>query len=112
MVTHKRRRLFLFGSAGLAMSLALAGPSVGQDPVTITYFISNEPTGIASTEALIKGFEAANPGIHVEIETRPNDASGDNMLKTRLATGEMTDVFAYNTGSLFQALNPEQTWSI
>jgi raffinose/stachyose/melibiose transport system substrate-binding protein len=109
MARHTRRRLLLLGSAGVAMSLALAGSSFGQDPVTITYYIANEPTGLAATDALIKGFEAANPGIKVEIETRPNDASGDSMLKTRLATGEMDDVFNYNTGSLFQALNPEQT---
>ena len=28
-------------------------------------------------------------------------------MKTRLATQEMTDIFAYNSGSLFQALKPE-----
>ncbi|MDC7241388.1 MAG: extracellular solute-binding protein, partial [Spirochaetales bacterium] len=34
---------------------------------------------------------------------------GDNIVKTRLATGEMTDIFYYNAGSLLQALNPQQT---
>ena len=31
------------------------------------------------------------------------------MIKTRLATGEMADIFQYNSGSLFQALRPTQT---
>jgi raffinose/stachyose/melibiose transport system substrate-binding protein len=34
---------------------------------------------------------------------------GDNIVKTRLATGEMTDLFWYNSGSLLQALNPTET---
>ena len=42
-------------------------------------------------------------------EIRPGGAEGDNLIKTRLATGEMEDVFLYNSGSLFQALNPDQT---
>ena len=49
-----------------------------------------------------------NPDIKIEIETRPGGSEGDNLVKTRLATGEMTDVFLYNAGSLFQALNPPQ----
>jgi raffinose/stachyose/melibiose transport system substrate-binding protein len=44
-----------------------------------------------------------------EIEQRPGGAEGDNMVKTRLATGEMADIFQYNSGSLFHALRPTQT---
>ncbi len=36
-------------------------------------------------------------------------SEGDNIVKTRLATGEMADIFQYNSGSLFLALKPEQT---
>jgi raffinose/stachyose/melibiose transport system substrate-binding protein len=42
------------------------------------------------------------------VQTRPGGSEGDNIVKTRLSTGEMTDVFLYNSGSLFQALNPQQ----
>ncbi len=56
-------------------------------------------------------FEKANPGITVKVETRPGGGDGDNIVKTRLSTGDMTDVFMYNSGSLFQAINPKQTWS-
>ena len=109
MVTHTPRRMLLLASAGLAIGLALTGTGLGQDPVKLVYYFPNSPSNVASAESIIKGFEAANPGITIEIETRPNDDSGDNMLKTRLATGEMPDVFLYNTGSLFKAINPEQT---
>ncbi|NKF32602.1 extracellular solute-binding protein, partial [Pseudomonas sp. BGM005] len=40
---------------------------------------------------------------------RPGGGEGDNIIKTRLATGEMSDVFLYNSGSLLQALKPTQT---
>ena len=49
-----------------------------------------------------------NPDIKVTIETQPAGTEGDNLMKTKLATGEMNDVFAYNTGSLFQALSPDK----
>ena len=44
----------------------------------------------------------------IEIEQRPGGGEGDNIIKTRLATGEMSDVFLYNSGSLLQALKPTQ----
>ena len=103
------RRLLLGTSAGLAMTVAMAGPGWGQEPVTLTLLMGNDPTGLASTAELIKDFEAANPDIKIEIETRTVDATGDNMVKTRLATGEMTDMFNWNSGSLFQTLNPQST---
>ena len=73
----------------------------------LTFLLDVAPDTIAVFEAIIDAFEAKNPDITVEIETRPSGAEGDNLVKTRLATGEMTDVFLYNTGSLFQAINPE-----
>src|SRR5690625_3646412 len=43
------------------------------------------------------------------METKPSGTEGDNLVKTRLSTGEMNDLFTYNPGSLLQALNPDQT---
>ena len=76
--------------------------------VTLTYYIDDNPTNVASAENQIAAFEAANPDIKVELETHPGGGEGDNLVKTRLATGEMSDVFRYNAGSLFQALNPQE----
>ena len=73
----------------------------------LTFLVDVAPDTIAVFEALIEAFEAQNPDITVEIESRPSGGEGDNIVKTRLATGEMTDIFLYNTGSLFQAINPE-----
>src|SRR6185503_547896 len=102
------RRSMLVAAAGLAISASLAGPVFAQD-VTLTYLVDDNPTNVATSEALKAAFEAENPGIKIEIETRPGGGEGDNIIKTRLATGEMTDVFRYNAGSLFQALNAPQT---
>ena len=44
----------------------------------------------------------------VKVETRPAGTDGDNLIKTKLVTGTMDDVFLYNSGSLFQALEPDK----
>lgn len=79
------------------------------EPVTLTYLVDDAETSIAQTEALKAAFEEKYPYITIEIETRPQGGDGDNFVKTRLATGEMNDVFSYNSGSLLQALNPTET---
>jgi raffinose/stachyose/melibiose transport system substrate-binding protein len=60
-------------------------------------------------KALVDAYMALHPNVTINIENRPQGADGDNVVKTRLATGEMDDVFSYNSGSLLQALNPEET---
>ena len=61
------------------------------------------------TTGLTEAFTELHPNITFDIETRPGGADGDNIVKTRLSTGEMSDVFFYNSGSLMQALNPEES---
>jgi len=100
------RRTLLAATALLSLGLA---PAFGQDQVTLTYLVDDNPTNVATAEGLKAAFEAENPSIKIDIETRPGGGEGDNIIKTRLATGEMTDVFRYNAGSLFQALNAPQT---
>jgi len=75
----------------------------------LSVLIDNNPDTVAITEALTAAYSAANPDVTFEIELRPGGGEGDNLVKTRLATGEMADIFAYNSGSLFQALNPTRT---
>jgi raffinose/stachyose/melibiose transport system substrate-binding protein len=101
-----KRRTLLAATALLSLGLV---PSYGQEQVTLTYLVDDNPTNVATAEGLKAAFEAENPNIKVDIETRPGGGEGDNIIKTRLATGEMTDVFRYNAGSLFQALNAPQT---
>ena len=106
-MTKTSRRIALAGlSAGLLAMTALTGAAYAQ--TTLTFLIDNASNTVAQSEALVAAFEAAYPDINVEIETRPGGAEGDNIIKTRLATGVMSDIFLYNSGSLFQAINPQQ----
>ena len=94
-------------TAGLLALTALSGAAYAQS-VTLSYLIPSGADGVAVAEELVRSFEAANPDIKIEIETRPGGSEGDNLVKTRLATGSMADIFRYNSGSLFQAINPAQ----
>ncbi|MGR0219057.1 ABC transporter substrate-binding protein [Agromyces sp. ZXT2-6] len=109
-----RRSVVALGAGGLALSLALAGCSAGDSgsadgEVELTFLVDNGESTVATAEALAEAFTAENPDITIEVETRPQGADGDNVVKTRLSTGEMADLFQYNSGSLLQALNPDQT---
>lgn len=95
-------------SAALATALALAA-GAAEAQVTLSVLIDNNPETISSMEAVTAAYTAANPDVTFDIEQRTGGAEGDNIVKTRLATGEMADIFNYNSGSLFQALRPQDT---
>jgi raffinose/stachyose/melibiose transport system substrate-binding protein len=95
---------------GIAIAaLALAGcSSSGSGGSTISLLAGgNDPASTKFANDLSKAFHKANPTITVKVETRPAGTDGDNLIKTRLSTGDMNDVFLYNSGSLFQALHPD-----
>jgi raffinose/stachyose/melibiose transport system substrate-binding protein len=107
-------------AAATAAVLALGACSAGSlgssddesgagEGVELTYLVDNQENTVRTAQAVVDAFMAANPDITVTVETRPQGADGDNAVKTRLATGEMEDVFAYNSGSLLQALDPSST---
>ncbi len=89
-------------------SLGSSSGGGSADAVEITWLHGAETADVASAKALVKAFTAANPTITVKEETRPGGSEGDNLVKTRLATGDMSDVFVYNNGSLLQAIKPAQ----
>jgi raffinose/stachyose/melibiose transport system substrate-binding protein len=100
--------------ATLALSACSAG-SIGDDDsggeggkVTLTYLVDNSQDTVTAAEQVAKDFTAKNPNITVTVEQRPGGGEGDNLVKTRLSTGDMSDVFMYNSGSLFQALAPSK----
>jgi raffinose/stachyose/melibiose transport system substrate-binding protein len=111
--TSARRRLRLVALVAGA-ALALAGCSAGSlgssggDGVSLTFLITNNENTVRAAESVAEAFMAQNPGVTVEVETRPGGSEGDNIIKTRLATGDMADLFLYNSGSLFQAIGPVQ----
>jgi raffinose/stachyose/melibiose transport system substrate-binding protein len=79
----------------------------GGGKVTLSFLVDNQDTTVKTADALVKGFTAKNPDITVKVETRPAGTDGDNIVKTRLSTGDMSNVVMYNSGSLFQAINPK-----
>jgi raffinose/stachyose/melibiose transport system substrate-binding protein len=98
---------------GLAVALPVAlllgvtsTVSHAADTENITFLVDNSETSQLAAKALTDAYTKANPSVTFTITTRPGGAEGDNLVKTKLATGEMEDLFWYNSGSLFQALNP------
>jgi len=89
----------------LVSSMAFAGGQRNRNNV-LTFLVARDDD-LRGLEAVFKAFEQRT-GVRVEIDLRPGGTEGDNIVRTRLATGTMTDFFAYNTGSLFHALNPDQ----
>ncbi len=94
------------GALSLSACSGLGGSDDSSSGNEITFLTNNDPNNVVIAEAVIKAFEEANPDIDVKLDTRPGGAEGDNMVKTRLSTGDMADVFEYNSGSLFQAIAP------
>jgi len=100
-------------TTALALAACSAGSlgssdDAGGGKVTITYLIGNQDQDVKTANQLVKDFTAKNPDITIKTETRPAGTEGDNIVKTRLATGDMPEVFNYNTGSLFQAIAPQK----
>ena len=117
--TKKAGRGTALVALAAASTLVAAGCSAGSlgsssgegsaGATEITYLLGGSTDDVvASGKAMIEAFQAANPGITVKTDTRPGGSEGDNLIKTRLSTGDMSDVFAYNNGSLLQAIKPEQ----
>ena len=97
----------LFAAGCSAGSLgSSAGGEGSAGATTITFLTGATDTDVASAKAVIAAFTAANPNITVKNDTRPAGSEGDNLVKTRLATGDMSEVFIYNNGSLLQAIKP------
>lgn len=97
----------LFHSTALALSLAFVGG--GAWAQELTFLIDSSADSVAVTKALTEAYTKKHPDVTFAMEQRPGGSEGDNIIKTRLATGEMTDIFSYNSGSLMQALKPDRT---
>jgi len=96
-------------SSGLGGGSSSSGAAGGGESKTLTLLVGNDPTTVKAAKAVVEAFQQANSGVTVKTDTRPGGTQGDNLVKTKLSTGDMQDVFWYNSGSLLQALNPSQT---
>ncbi|WP_163505293.1 ABC transporter substrate-binding protein [Fodinicola acaciae] len=106
--TAARVAATLAGAAVFGGTLVGCGATGGGSGSTITLMAGgNDPVATKTANDFAAAFQKANPTIKVKVDTRPGGTEGDNLIKTRLSTGTMDDVFLYNSGSLFQALHPD-----
>ena len=83
-----------------------SNPEDGEELTELTLFIDTSTT--------MGGFEKVAElaekeiGIKIKVETHPSGYDGDNLIKTRLASGDMPDLIGYNSGALLKALNPSE----
>ncbi|MGQ7294886.1 ABC transporter substrate-binding protein [Quadrisphaera sp. KR29] len=112
MKVHRSRLLAALVAAPLVLTGCSAG-SLGSSSgdgeggsTAITFLVDNGAGTADVAQALVDAFEADHPDISISVETRPGGGDGDNLIKTRLSTGTMADVFLYNSGSLFQQIDP------
>lgn len=101
-----KRSLALLVATAL-LTLGLSTPVAAQ--TTELQLLIDNQTNLVSLKAVAAAF-TAKTGIKVTFDLRPGGADGDNIVKTRLASGDMDDLSYYNTGSLFQALNPSKNF--
>lgn len=107
---HGARMSRSLAATALAASLAV-GATVGvaaqDEDVSLSYLVTDVQFDLAT--GLVDAYTAMNPNVKIDIEVAPGGEELDNLVKTRLATGEMNDIFFYNSGSLLQAINPTET---
>lgn len=120
-----KKIMSLIMSSVLVAGLASCGGSGGETttggdtsaPASESTSASSEDktlTFLIDTDVSLAGFKAVAAlaeeklGITIEYETRPGGADGDNIVKTRLASGDMADLCGYNSGALLSALNPSE----
>ncbi|MDR2177057.1 MAG: extracellular solute-binding protein [Treponema sp.] len=103
---------FLILTVGMAVyagggSQGSSSGGTGSAKKTVITVLIDKDTNFDGSQAVLDA-AAKKFGVEFSIEVRPGGTEGDNITKTRLATGDMADIFLYNTGSLLQALNPER----
>ncbi len=80
------------------------------EPVTLTLLGPAGENDALMVDALTQAYTELHPNVTFEIEVAASGGTeADNLVKTRLATGEMNDIFYYNSGALLQALHPSDT---
>jgi raffinose/stachyose/melibiose transport system substrate-binding protein len=80
------------------------------EPVTVTLLTAQNQNDQLMINALTDAYTALHPNVTFELEIPPVPGEEvPNLVQTRLATGEMNDIFYFNSGALIQPLNPSQT---
>lgn len=96
----------ILSGCGGSDSKSSGSANEGDGSTTLTMLIS-ETADTPGFRAVVDAIEQ-ELNIKTEIERRPGGPEGENIVKTRLATGGMADLVLFNSGSLLMALNPEE----
>ncbi|NHI15738.1 ABC transporter substrate-binding protein [Microbacterium excoecariae] len=106
----RRGILAVSGITALALPLAacsVGGGSGGGSASELTILMASSGEGIEAMEAAGAAFTEEHPDVTVTVTSRPGGGEGDNIIKTKLNTGEMESIFGYNSGSQLQGLKPD-----
>jgi raffinose/stachyose/melibiose transport system substrate-binding protein len=85
-------------------------PAPAVQKTTLTLLTGSTGSTYAALQALATEAEK-KLNIAIKFDIKPDGTEGDNLVKTRLATGDMDDLLLYNSGSLLQALSPEENFA-
>ncbi|MDC4233429.1 ABC transporter substrate-binding protein [Actinomyces sp. B33] len=96
-------------AAGLTACGSASDTPSADGTTTVSIYIDSDPSSIALWDGLVESFNSSHDAIQISYETHPTGSEGDNLVKTRLSTGDMNDMFWYNSGSLLKALSPDTT---
>ena len=94
------------GASGGAAADSGAAEDLPYSGVTLTVWAANAEINDETMAVLDLATEKL--GMEFEIETNPSGTEGDNIIKTKCASGELCDLSNYNSGSVFAALNPSE----
>jgi raffinose/stachyose/melibiose transport system substrate-binding protein len=110
----KKKILIAFLILAVGMALYAGGGSqsrssggMGSAKKPVITVLRDRGTNFAGAEAVLNA-AAEKFGFELQVEIHPGGGDGDNINKTRLATGDMADIFIATSGALLQALNPER----
>lgn len=101
------KRAIAFLASAAVLALGLAAPVTAQT-TGLTLLIDNN-TNISGIKAVAESF-TKKTGITITFDLRPGGPEGENLVKTRLATGDMDDLSFFNSGSLYMTLNPAKNF--
>lgn len=99
-------------SEAVASTSGTTSASGDQDFSGVTISMMADTDTLASNNGITAVIDAAEKkfGFTITMESRVGGTEGDNLMKTRLASGDMTDITLYNSGSLLGAVNPAQNF--
>ncbi len=90
------RKLLVLTVIAALLAAMLPGVTLAQDTVTIRYFnFSSDPDHVQDLADIVAAFEAANPGIEVEVSSAPW-ADYWTLLQADFVGGDPPDVFELN----------------